>query len=504
MRCSACHRSPLEGLRYQCLQCLQYDLCQDCFFVGRATKGHKPQHPVQEYCYPSTRREEARAFFTTIANKFRARKANSKAKRKIKRSLAADRGQAGLVNSKPSRSKLSALLPQVRNSPRTVPRGTKASPASSGFCSGEDIEPTSTEASPTTTADPVYEVLKEVDSPGLEWDEGGIELGDTSGGLLEDPLANFENSIFRRDEETGNLHCYQHNTRRGRVDAMTSIIGHLEEDHRALQDRLSAAPELVQPVLEAQSQLTKLKDLMTNMFASRNYLDQSPEKASSPVANPVTRHESTRFGSRDLEARGVERPGIVKQHESTRIGGEMAPCTPRHRRFRAAEGWDLCSPIVYAEAARIESQQEEENEEGPELEDAKRTSNPEYLTLVRVENETEEEGSCGREANQSYPGVTFTCLSPSEQDEHEASDPFQSTEDPLADLSRYLFTFIGTLLKVQPSLSGLVSASCHVDLAALDFTSPGTMGWTSQTDWMSMKTNVETADMKTLSTSWRS
>ena len=114
------------------------------------------------------------------------------------------------------------------------------------------MEPTSTEASPTTTADPVYEVLKDVDSPGLEWDEGGIELGDSAG--LEDPLANFENSIFRRDEETGNLHCYQHNTRRGRVDAMTSIIGHLEEDHRALQDRLSAAPDLVQPVLEAQVQ----------------------------------------------------------------------------------------------------------------------------------------------------------------------------------------------------------------------------------------------------------
>ena len=435
MRCSACQRSPLEGLRYQCLQCLQYDLCQDCFFVGRATKGHKPQHPVQEYCYPSTRREEARAFFTTIANKFRARKAHSKAKRKIKRSLAVDRGQSGAGNLKPSRSKLSALLPQVRTSPRTVPRGTKASPASSGFCSGEDVEPTSTEASPTTTGDPVYEVLKEVDSPGLEWDEGGIELGDSAG--LEDPLANFENSIFRRDEETGNLHCYQHNTRRGRVDAMTSIIGHLEEDHRALQDRLSAAPELVQPVLEAQSQLTRLKDLMTNMFASRNYLDQSPEKASSPVANLVTRHESTRFGSHDLEARGVERPGIVK-HESTRIGGEMAPCTPRHRRFRAAEGWDLCSPIVYAEAARMENQEEGEIEEGPELEDVKRTSNPEYLTLVRVENETVEaveEDSCEREANQSHPGVTFTCLSSSEK-EPEASDPFQSTEDPLNNLSR--------------------------------------------------------------------
>ena len=89
---------------------------------------------------------------------------------------------------------------------------------------------------PTDPGDPVYEVLKEVDSPGLEWDEGGLELGD-SAGMGEElnitfpaspttpTLANFENSIFRRDEETGTLHCYQHNTRRGRVDAMASIIG---------------------------------------------------------------------------------------------------------------------------------------------------------------------------------------------------------------------------------------------------------------------------------------
>ena len=41
--------------RYQCLKCLNYDLCQNCFFVGLSTKGHKPKHPVQEYCYPSTR-----------------------------------------------------------------------------------------------------------------------------------------------------------------------------------------------------------------------------------------------------------------------------------------------------------------------------------------------------------------------------------------------------------------------------------------------------------------
>merc|ERR1719278_1429541 len=145
---------------------------------------------------------------------------------------------------------------------------------------------------------------------------------------------------------------------------------------------------------------------MANMFASRNFLDhsvdqQSPEKASSPLANPVNRHESTRFGSRDLEARGVERPGIVK-HESTRIGAEIPPCTPRHRRFRAAEaeGWDLCSPIVYPEAARLDNQEAVEQEDNPKRGDA----------------------------NLSQPGVTFTCLSSSEK-EPESSDPFESSED---------------------------------------------------------------------------
>ena len=341
---------------------------------------------------------------------------------------------------KQSQSKLSSLL--ARASPRTVPRGTKASPASSGFCSGEEAEPNSIETSPTSPADPVYEVLKEVDSPGLEWDEGGLELGDSAGldpqhltdhtlANFEDTifpkedtagLANFENSIFRRDEETGHLHCYQHNTRRGRADAMASIIGHLEEDHRALQDRLQAAPDLVQPVIEAQTQLTRLKGLMANLFASRNYLDGSPEKAAvsplvSPLVHPVSRHESTRVGSRHLAARGVDRPGMTR-HESTRIGGELAPATPRHRRFRAEEPWDNCSPIVYAEVARKDVEEE--------LEDVRRDSNPEYLTLVRVDEEEESEVKAEAELQ---TGVTFTCLSATEREE-ESADP--DATDPLA------------------------------------------------------------------------
>ena len=33
--------------RYQCLQCLKYDLCQGCFFTGASSRGHRPKHPVQ-------------------------------------------------------------------------------------------------------------------------------------------------------------------------------------------------------------------------------------------------------------------------------------------------------------------------------------------------------------------------------------------------------------------------------------------------------------------------
>lgn len=59
---------------------------------------------------------------------------------------------------------------------------------------------------------------------------------------------------------------------------MASIIGHIEEDHKKLQSRLEAAsPDLVQPVIEAQVQLNRLKDLMQNIFGSKTFLNE-PEK----------------------------------------------------------------------------------------------------------------------------------------------------------------------------------------------------------------------------------
>ena len=126
----------------------------------------------------------------------------------------------------------------------------KASPVSSGFGSGEEFEASPTlesgdKSEPVNTS-PIYEPLLEeqpleLESPGLEWDDNGIELGhrtvdDTDLEILEQ-INNFENSIFRKDLETGEMRCYQHNTKRRvkRRDQMTSILGHLEEDHKQLQ-----------------------------------------------------------------------------------------------------------------------------------------------------------------------------------------------------------------------------------------------------------------------------
>uniref|UniRef100_A0A0K2SVM3 ZZ-type domain-containing protein n=1 Tax=Lepeophtheirus salmonis TaxID=72036 RepID=A0A0K2SVM3_LEPSM len=73
MRCSNCRTQDIIGMRYQCLRCLNYDTCQHCFFYGHVSRGHKVHHPMQEYCYRSTRRDETMAFIKKLGNNFRKR-----------------------------------------------------------------------------------------------------------------------------------------------------------------------------------------------------------------------------------------------------------------------------------------------------------------------------------------------------------------------------------------------------------------------------------------------
>lgn len=51
-KCNACKMFPIVGMRYRCLRCFNFDICQNCFFSQRTAKNHKLTHPMQEYCLP--------------------------------------------------------------------------------------------------------------------------------------------------------------------------------------------------------------------------------------------------------------------------------------------------------------------------------------------------------------------------------------------------------------------------------------------------------------------
>jgi hypothetical protein len=52
-------------------------------------------------------------------------------------------------------------------------------------------------------------------------------------------------------------------------DEIFSIIGHLERDEQKLFEKLRDSPDLAEPIIEAQAQLNRLKDLMFNIFGGR-------------------------------------------------------------------------------------------------------------------------------------------------------------------------------------------------------------------------------------------
>ena len=431
-----------------------------------ATRGHKPKHPVQEYCYPSTKKEEAKAFLATLANKFKARQSQPRPRRKITRALTADRisnkprpqslqssksshSKLSSQTGKTSQSKLSQLLIKVSprssmgeskasSSPRCSigDRLDKASPVSSGFCSGEEFEASpsaesqtgqrtdsvstsnTSPTSPTSPASPIYEpVLEEqpleLESPGLEWDDNGIELGhrtidNTDNTDLEilEQINNFENSIFRKDLETGEMRCYQHNTKRRvkRRDQMTSILGHLEDDHKRLQERLeTASPDLVQPVLDAQSQLNRLKDLMQGLFKSQYSLNDTSRAAECQVTYSVpTNNEDIHleYTYANVEKHEEVREDNVKPAESTRLEMFKNIQTPRVK-FDATN-LDFFSPITSIIKSQIDREYPEDKEE-----------------LLEDQN----------------PTVTFNCISP--RGEEEVYDDELSKYN-LSDLSKRL------------------------------------------------------------------
>ena len=82
-KCKVCKANPIVGFRYHCLKCFNFDLCHNCFFVGRTAKGHKADHPMQEYCTSTGATENFRNFGQAFRNSFRSKKYFQKKQKKL-------------------------------------------------------------------------------------------------------------------------------------------------------------------------------------------------------------------------------------------------------------------------------------------------------------------------------------------------------------------------------------------------------------------------------------
>ena len=83
VRCKICRAYPIVGFRYHCRRCFSLDICHACFFLGKTVKGHKPEHPMQEYCTATTRTDNARFMLQSVRNSFRSRKYFKKKQQKL-------------------------------------------------------------------------------------------------------------------------------------------------------------------------------------------------------------------------------------------------------------------------------------------------------------------------------------------------------------------------------------------------------------------------------------
>ncbi|KAM5228735.1 dystrotelin [Ctenodactylus gundi] len=67
-RCGVCRTFPITGLRYRCLKCLHFDICQVCFLSGLHSKSHQMSHHVVDHCIQVSAKENTKLLLRTLRN----------------------------------------------------------------------------------------------------------------------------------------------------------------------------------------------------------------------------------------------------------------------------------------------------------------------------------------------------------------------------------------------------------------------------------------------------
>nr|CAI9702598.1 unnamed protein product [Rangifer tarandus platyrhynchus] len=68
VRCRICRNFPITGLRYRCLKCLNFDICQVCFLSSLQGESHQKSHPVVENCIQMSAKDNTKLILKTLRN----------------------------------------------------------------------------------------------------------------------------------------------------------------------------------------------------------------------------------------------------------------------------------------------------------------------------------------------------------------------------------------------------------------------------------------------------
>lgn len=129
--CSCCGRSELVGFRYKCQKCFNYNLCQLCFWQGKATGSHNPEtHSCKEYLHW---RSASKQLSDSLRRSFRL-KSSSKSRLHLSEQPATIPSKSLIVHSPQTQSiVLDTISPFIPSSPAASQRSPQHFPVISNY-----------------------------------------------------------------------------------------------------------------------------------------------------------------------------------------------------------------------------------------------------------------------------------------------------------------------------------------------------------------------------------